>query len=268
MALQLEIDQKGLARFTRFGQQVQRQLPYSIAQAMTASAKKAQAALKAQTPRYIDRPTRWTLNSTYVKFATKKNLQASVGFKDYSSTGTPAGRYLNYLSSGGPRRSKSTERQLQRSGLLRPGQFIVPTNVTPLNLNQYGNLPGGTYTQVLSRLKALGEQGYSANVSRSRRSQAKRTQSDFFLGRPGNLPLGIQARIGPKPKGTGGKGSARGGRPVTSNLPRGFHTVFYITRTPSYQATFPIQKILQATFASTFNANLQVSLERALASAK
>ena len=268
MAITLTIDQKGLARFSRFGQQVQKQLPFAIAQAMTASAKKAQAALKAQTPRYIDRPTRWTLNSTYVKFATKRNLQASVGFKDFASKGTPAGKYLNYLSSGGPRRSKSTERQLQRSGLLRPGQFIVPTNVTPLNLNQYGNLSGGAYTQVLSRLKALGQQGYTANVSQSRRSQAKRTQRDYFLGRPGNLPLGIQARVGPKPKGTGGKGSARGGRPVTANLPRGFHTVFYVTRTPVYRATFPIQKIIQGTFINTFNGNLQSSLERALANAR
>lgn len=268
MAITITIDQQGIGRFARFGQQVQRQLPYAIAQAMTASAKQAQVALKVQTPKYVKNPIPYTINSTYVRFATKQKLEASVGFKDMASKGTPAGKYLNPMSSGGSRRPKSTERQLQTAGFLRPSEFIVPTGVTPLKLNQFGNLTGGTYTQVLSRLKALGEQGYSGNVSGAPGSQSKRSARDYFIGAPGNLPRGIQARVGPRPKGNGGRGSIKGGRPVTSNLPRGFHTVFYITRTPTYRAVFPIQKILQGTFANTFNANLQSSLQRALANAR
>jgi len=245
--------------------QMTKQLPWVIAKGMTESAKKAQVALKAQTPRYVRNPVPFTMNSTFVRFASPKNLEAWVGFKYNAPKGTPAAKYLQPMVGGGVRRPKSSERQLQNAGLIRPGQFIVPTGVTPLKLNQYGNLTGGTYTQVLSRLKALGEQGYSGNVSGASSSQGKRSARDYFIGAPGGLPRGIQARVGRKPKGTGGRGSAKGGRPVTSNLPRGFHTVFYITRQPTYTGKFPVQAILRNTFNNNFGSQLRAALERELA---
>ena len=254
-----------LPKAIRWTDAMTKQLPFAIAKAMTESAKKAQVALKAQTPRYVDRPTPWTMNSTFVRFASPKKLEAWVGFKDFASKGTAAAKYLQPMISGGARRQKSSERQLVASGVLPSGSFIVPTGVTPLKLNRYGNLSGGTYTQVLSRLKALGEQGYTANVSGSKRSQGKRSQRDYFAGRPGTLPLGIYARLGKKPKGTGGPGSLKGGRPITSNLPRGFHTVFYVTRQPLYMSKFPVPKILDNTYRNTFGPNLRSALERELA---
>ena len=234
-----------------------KQLPWAVAKAMTESAKKAQIALKAQTPRYIDRPTPFTLNSTFVRYANPKNLEAWVGFKDFAPKGTPAAKYLQPMVGGGIRSAKSTERQLQAAGLLRPGQFITPVsagqdgNVPPLKVNQYGNLTGATYTQVLSRLVAFGEQGYTANVSSDKRSQAKRRQRDYFIGRPGGLPLGIYARLGKRPKNGG--------------LARGFHTAFYVTRQPMYRPTFPVEKILSSTFNNTFGPNLRNALQAELA---
>lgn len=256
--------QSELPKAIRWTDAMTKQLPWAIAKAMTESAKKSQVALKAQTPRYVRNPVPFTMNSTFVPYASPKNLEAWVGFKDYAPKGTPAAKYLQPMVGGGVRRPKSSERQLQSAGLLRPGEFIVPTGVTPLKLNQYGNLTGGTYTQVLSRLKALGEQGYSGNVSGASRSQSKRSARDYFLGAPGGLPRGIQARVGRKPKGTGGRGSAKGGRPVTSNLPRGFHTVFYITRQPTYTGKFPVQSILGNTFNNNFGKQLRAALEREL----
>ena len=254
-----------LPKIIKWTDTMTKQLPFVIAKAMTESAKKAQVALKAQTPRYVDRPTTWTMNSTFVRFASPKKLEAWVGFKDSAPKGTPAAKYLQPIISGGARRQKSSERQLVASGVLSPGSFIVPTGITPLKLNAYGNLSGGTYTQVLSRLKALGEQGYTANVSGSNRSQVKRSQRDYFAGQPGSLPLGIYARLGKKPKGTGGPGSVKGGRPITSDLRRGFHTVFYVTRQPLYKPTFPVPKILDNTFRNTFGPNLRSAFERELA---
>lgn len=240
-----------LPKAIRWTDRLTKQLPWITAAAMTESAKKAQAALKAQTPRYVDRPVRFTLNSTFVRFASPRKLEAWVGFKDFASKGTPAAKYLQPMAAGGIRSAKSTERQLQRAGLLRPGQFITPADVTPLKLNQYGNLPGSAYTQVLSRLKALGEQGYTANVSRSARSQTKRSSRDYFIGRPGGLPLGIYARLGKRPKSGG--------------LPRGFHTAFYVTRQPHYRQSFLIQKILNSTFNNTFSKNFSNALSREMA---
>lgn len=234
---------------------VENRLDRVTAAAMTFAAFDAQNELKAQTPKFVDRPTKWTQNATFVKRATPSNLSVTIGFKEWAPKGTPSAKYLQPMVAGEPRRQKSTERKLSAAGLLPRGQFIVPTDVHPLRLNSLtGNLSGATYTQVLSRLKALGGvgQGYDGSATTSARSRGKRAQADYFVGGPGGIKRGIQARVGPRPKGTGGKGSAKGGRPVTSNLPRGFHTVFYFTSQPRYSATFPVPRIIETKFNQRF----------------
>jgi len=237
-----------------------KQLPWAIAKAMTGAAKESQKYLKEVTPRYVKNPVPFTMNSTFVRYASPRKLEAWVGFKDYATKGTAAAKYLSPMITGGIRRPKSTELQLQRAGILNPGQYITPTGVTPLKLNQYGNLSGSTYTQVLSRLKALGQQGYTGNVSGARRSQSKRSSRDYFAGTPGNTQFGIYARLGKKPKGNGK------GRPITSNLPRGYHTVFNVTRAPQYKAhSFPVQTILDTTYRTRFGPLLRQALADELA---
>jgi hypothetical protein len=240
-----------LPKAIRWTDAMTKQLPYAIAKAMTQSAKKSQVALKAQTPRYVDRPTPFTLNSTFVRFASPRSLEAWVGFKYTAPKGTPAGEYLEPMISGGPRKPKRSELQLQRRGLLRSGEYLVPTGVTPLTLNKYGNIPASKYTQVISRLKGFGEQGYTANASGSARSQSKRRQADYFIGTPGGLPRGIYARLGAKPRSGG--------------LARGFHTVFYITRRPTYTGRFPVQTILNKTYSNNFGKQFRMALEAELA---
>lgn len=105
---------------------------------------------------------------------------------------------------------------------------------------------------MLSRLKSLREIGSQGNVTTSRRSQSKRTERDFFVGRPGGLPLGIYARLGKRPTGKAGTG-----RPASVRLPRGFHTVFYITGQPMYQPRFPIPSILNQAFEQTMREEMQ-----------
>ena len=243
----------------------EKNIRYMTARAMTRSAQAAQETLKQQMPRYIrGGPVPFTRNSTYVRFANPGNLTAEVGFKDWASKGTPAGRYLSYMATGTPRAAKSTERQLRSAGILRGNEFITPANVTPLRLNAFGNLTGGQYTQVLSRLKALGQQGYTGNVSSSGRSQSKRSNRDYFVGSPGGQ-RGIYVRVGTRPKGKGGKGSPNGGRPATAFLPRGFHTAFYITRQPRYRATFPITAILNTAFERSWAVELRAAYAAELA---
>lgn len=250
-----------LPKAIRWTDAMTKRLPWAIADSMTQAAKDARQYLREVTPRYIDRPTTWTLNSTFVKFATPRRLTSEVGFK-YFGGGVPAGRYLETLARGGSRAAKSTERQLQQAGVLRSGQFIVPTGVTPLKLNSFGNLSGSSYTQVLSRLGAMTVQGSSQNVNKTAtRSNNKRASRDFFAANISGH-YGIMARVGKAPKGNpGGLG-----RPITSNLRRGYHTVFYVTRQPRYQPRFPIQTILQTTFnaryASIFPSRLARELEK------
>jgi hypothetical protein len=228
-----------------------RNLRYMAARAMTRSAQAAQSRLKQDMPRFIDQPTPFTLNSTFVRYAKPADLTVEVGFKQFASKGTPAGRYLQPMAGGGGRPLKSSERQLQSRGLLPAGRYLVPTGVSPLRLNQYGNLSASSYTQVISRLGGFGEQGYTANVSRSAASQAKRRQRDYFIGRPGGLPLGVYARVGKRPKSGG--------------LPRGFHTVFYVTRQPSYRASFPISQLLSDAYGQAWPIELRAAFQAELA---
>jgi len=232
------IDTSQLDQLARFTSAVRGNLDKDTARAMTLAAYDSRDYLKVVTPRYVDRPTKWTTNAVFVEKATPGNLTARFGFKDTAVKGTPAAKYLQPMVAGQPRSLKRSERALQATGVLRGYEYITPADVHPLKLNAYGNLTGATYTQVLSRLGGLREQGSAGNVSASSRSQRKRRQSDYFVGEPGGLPRGIYARVGLRPRNGG--------------LARGFHTVFYITRQPRYQATFPVQRILSQKFAEKF----------------
>lgn len=272
--LQIKVDTTNLSQtLAKLHLLTERNINYMTAKAMTRSGYAAQQTLRTSMDRYIHGgPTRFTYNSTFVRIARPNNLAVEVGYRQEANKGTAAGRYLNPMTVGGTRPYKSTERQMQRVGLLRSGEYLMPTGVHPLTLNSHGNLSGPVYMRVLSRIKGLHEMGFTANVSPSRRSQRKRAQSDFFIttGEPRRgekMHRGIYARVGPRPKGTGGKGSARGGRPVTSNLPRGFHTVFYITRPPVYRPTFPVPSILNQAYERAWGEQLQRSYQEELAKA-
>jgi hypothetical protein len=252
MAMQLTV-KSDLPRLAAWTAQLSKNMRIKVADSMTAGARAAERAIKAQAPTKINNPTRWTMNSVFVKPARSNNLEVGVGFKDYAVKGTPAAKYLQPIATGTQRTQKGSERLLERSGLIRRGQFIVPTGVYPLKLNSFGNLPASVYVQVLSRLKALGEQGYTANVANTARSQSKRASRDYFVGRPGGAKGHIYARVGRKPKGNpGGMG-----RPMTVGLPRGFHTVVSVTsKKPSYSLRFDTRKVLESTFESVYRSTL------------
>lgn len=238
MKIDFIVDTSQLDKLARFTSALRGNLDKDTARAMTLAAYDSRDHLKAVTPRYVDRPTKWTTNAVFVQPAKPGNLTARFGFKDKAVKGRAAAQYLQPMVAGEPRGFKRHEEAMQATGVLRGYEYTVPVDVHPLKLNAYGNLSAATYTQVLSRLGGLREQGSLGNVSGARRSQRKRRQADYFVGEPGGLPRGIYARVGPRPRNGG--------------LARGFHTVFYITRQPRYQATFPVRQILSKKFAEKF----------------
>lgn len=241
--------QSDLPRLLQWTGQLSRDMRPRLADVMTAAARAAERAVKAQAPIKIHNPTSWTMNSVFVSPANANKLSVAVGFKDYAVKGTPAAKYLEPMATGTPRNHKGFERLLQRSGLVRANQYVIPADVYPLRLNAQGNITAGKYVQVLSRLKALGQQGYTANVSQSARSQSKRSQADYFVGKPGGRRGHIYARVGPKPKGNPGGI----GRPMTTGLKRGFHMVFAVTdKRPSYALQFDTRQILEKTFENVY----------------
>jgi hypothetical protein len=236
--IDFKIDVSQLDQLAAFTSAVRGNFEKDLARAITLAAYDARDHLKGVTPRYVDRPTKWTVNAVFVEPAKPGKLSARFGFKDTAVKGTPAAKYLQPMVGGGPRALKRSERALQSSGVLRGYEYMTPANVHPLKLNAYGNLSGAAYTQVISRLSGFSEQGSTQNVSGARRSQGKRRQSDYFVGTPGGLPRGIYARVGPRPRNGG--------------LARGFHTVFYLTKQPRYQAIFPVRQILSQEFSRKF----------------
>jgi hypothetical protein len=238
--LQVTINASGLKPMLEAVITLSNKLDRVTAVAMTRSAKKAQLKLKEEIPRYIDKPTNWTRNATFLRPAKENRLVVTVGFKDWSSTGVPAAKYINPQVAGGLRSAKPFESRLRAAGLLGSNQYAVPTGNAPLKLNSYGNISGPSYVQLLSRLNAMRESGYSANRTGSARSTAKRRNVDYFVAEiNGNKALWAR-------KGKNNRGIV----PV-------FH---FIGQAPSYQKRFPVPKII----LGVFNASIADELEKAV----
>jgi hypothetical protein len=148
------------------------QIPFATAYALTQTAKQAQKNIVDTMKRVFDRPKPYTLNGTYVKPATKRDLTAIVKLKDGYFGESPntkkgtADQYLRAQVQGGPRRPKAFERLLINQGVMPPGYFAIPTNFAPKDA--FGNVPAGYYTRVLSQLQ-IGDEFQRANKTRKTR---------------------------------------------------------------------------------------------------
>ncbi len=172
------------------------QLPFAMVTTINQVAGEVQAAIRAEMSKVFDRPTPTTLNSLKVWKANKRTLTGRVFVRDEASKGTPPVRYLVPQVEGGQRRVKRFERSILRVSSMSGGFFSFG-HAAPLN--RYGNLTAGKIVQILTVLRAHGEQGYAANESKrslARKSTKGRTPARYFLGRPGGglLPYGVWQR--------------------------------------------------------------------------
>ena len=145
-------------------------------------------------PKYIDRPTRWTLNAVMVRNATRRALEARVLLKDRrhsAKAASAAADYLNPMIEGGDRNEKNFERRLKRIGLIRRDQYAVPGG--DVRLNKFGNIPASVSDHILRDLKAYAEAGYHRNT----KNQAIKY---FLLPRRPHKPIGVYWRQGGKLK--------------------------------------------------------------------
>jgi hypothetical protein len=245
--LNITIDTKELTRLAdRAALLTEKNIRYAVAKAMTDSAKDAQARLKAETPRFVDRPTPWTLNGTYVRSAGPNRLTAEVGFKQDAYKGSPAGKYLNPMARGGDRSSTRVEGVLRSGGVIKPNQFIVPTPA--FRGDPFGNVPRGILTRMLSQTKAFTGPLASKNASDSARSKRKRAKTGAFFA------------IYTKELGEGPKG-------IFYRAPgaKSFELAFgVLDDAPNYERTFPIQRILNDEYAKAYARNIQTSLTKEL----
>lgn len=159
------------------------QVEFAAAVSLTRAAKDAQAAIRSEMQRAFDRPTTYALNGTFMKAATKVNLEARVWVKDNPfGKGTPADRFLLPEIYGGKRGQKGMERMLQAAGLLPAGWFAVPAAGAQMDGN--GNVKRSQITQILSQLQVQQKAGFESrrsNSAASRRTVARQGVTYFAL---------------------------------------------------------------------------------------
>lgn len=184
-----------IAELTKDLQLWRGQIPFAASLALNNTGRAAKADLVQEMPRVFDRPTPYTLNSVYMKASTKTELRVIIGLKDDTFKGTPASRYVGPEIFGGGRSLKRFERALLARRLLPVGMMAVPGAAA--KLDAYGNINRGQIVQILSALRAFGEQGYSANRT-ARGYGTKGPHAEYFVGRPGRgkAPLGVWQRVG------------------------------------------------------------------------
>jgi hypothetical protein len=252
------------------------QFEWITARAMTTAAKASRNSIRREIlPRIQGGATTWTKRGLIVEFAKPDSLRSQAGFQygegrwsDGAFTrkagGVPAGRYMGINAAGGDRQPKGFEMQLRRSGAIGRSDFIVPRS-SWRSINQQGNVTGGTYNRVLSRLRAapagIGNAPTGAG-SRGRSGRA-RASLDYFMARGdeggisrwqlGTSPLFVAERAGRGPKGGTGKGSGKPGRPQTVGYKRGFVPVMSVVQdAPNYERRFPIQSIAMREYQRVF----------------
>jgi len=168
--------------------------PFAVAWALTRIGQDVKAAQIGELQSIFDRPTRFTLNATYLRPATKTDLVAVVEFREGFGS-VPAWRYLGPQVAGGARSHKAFEKRLIRAGVMLPSEYAVPGSGAPLD--QHGNIKGSYLMRVLSQLGAAEQMsGYQANATKSSRSRLKRRRvGQFFAMRDrGGAAPGVYIR--------------------------------------------------------------------------
>lgn len=186
MEMTVKVDSK--ATLAWFDTVQHRQIPFATSVALNKTARLAQADIKAEMQRVLDRPKPYTLGGTFVQNSNKQNLTAIVGLKDKASRGRAAATYLAPLVAGMPRRQTGWERALQGMGAIPSGMRAVPGQAA--KLDAYGNMNRAQVTEIMGSLRSR---------MRSFKGKGKRAHaSGYFVAMPGtskSLQPGIYLRI-------------------------------------------------------------------------
>lgn len=235
----LKIDFTAIERMADKIGAAEKQLPFLISFALNNAMKDVRAAEYDQMKASFERPTPYTLNSLRIEPSTKTNLRARLHFKEFG--GTPAFKYLGPEVEGGPRRHTGFERALQRAGILRGDEYIVPSR--RLNLNAYGNMPSGRATSILSALGAATDP--MQNRAKVSRRKIKKPRAEYVVFRNrGKAPDGIYQQ------------KAKWAVPV-----------FLFVKAPKYRARYPYYEAAGRVFPAAFKKHFHAGFDRFVAKA-
>lgn len=236
-----------------------KQVRYAASRALNTAAFAAMREGQRQIEGALDRPTRWTLKSWYVrKKADKKDLVAAVGWSDYLVNKQFKGPdyYLAHHFAGGRRKLKRFEERLIANGLMPSGyQCAIGKAAQEMGMvDGHGNMKAGVIVAILSALQALSGPGSNGNANgRKRQSANKRAARQvYWAGKPGpNTPNGIWALDEKFRKGRGRL------RPVLIFVKPG-----------NYRKRLDLDKIANAVVQRTFDAEFAKEYANALRTAR
>lgn len=225
------------------------ELPFALALAATRTAEQVKRGLLNVMRQRFDRPTRFTMNSLYVRYAKKTDNPptARVFFRDFAPKGTPAARYLQPQVHSGQRSKKRFERALIAVGAMEGNEWAMPGSGA--KKDQYGNMSRGQIVQVLSGLRAFNMAGSEANATNSPRSRRKGNARRYFAGEV-NGQRGVWERVN--------SAFGEGARPI----------MIFTTDQPRYRARLPMYQIAENIVAANYDRIFAQALQQAIASSK
>lgn len=227
-----------------------KQFQFGVAKSLTQIAKLTQTGVVKEEQSKLDRPTPYTLRSTFVKPATRDNLVAVVGIKDVSPSKTAASPadLLRQQFLGGERIRKNLENYLTRAGMLGSGEYIVPASGA--RLDQYGNISRGQVQQIMSQLRlGLDPYAWKSKSVRSKRSVKKAGRIFWSYGGPRDAHLARGAWID--------LGGSVGVRPLLA-----------VVRRPVYRPRISLDQIANRVVAQHWDRVFEKNLADALATAR
>ncbi|WP_226649348.1 hypothetical protein [Microbulbifer variabilis] len=243
MEVNVKID---TSAFDHASAELQRQLPYAGSVALNNVAFRIRGEERSAMGRVFVNPVKLTLNSVLIDKATKRSGRAKVYIRDHATKGTPPSKYLAPAVLGIDRNVKRFERALRYAGLLPEGMYAV--HGEGAKLNKHGNISGGTYTKILSQVRASRDP--TQNATNSKRSKAKRgITKGYFVGKIEGT-LGVWQRVGYKRR--------RSVRPI----------LIFVKKKPDYRKRFPFFRIAEGIARKYIPIELEKAMDRALATAK
>lgn len=223
MKITVKVDMSG---FNAWSRRVQEQSRFATALALTRTAQAVKQDLRAEMASLFEAPRAYTLNSLYIKPATKTDLQASVGIKGGAIA------WLRPEIYGGPRQ-KALEKYLQPLGLPPAGMWAVPGSGAKITSGKHISL-----AWVRKLVTALSSQG----AATKKRKRAGSLEYLVVLQREGKLAPGIYGRKG----GT-----------ITP--------LIMFVKQPHYRAKFNFYKVAEASARKRFPPAFREALSAALA---
>lgn len=230
----------------------QEQIPFALALTVTRLARRVEAGLVQSMARQFDRPTSYTLSSTFATMATKAEPVAEVGMK-----ADPEGKarigpadVLRQEFAGGIRRHKAMEGLLTSAGLMSAGEYLAPFTLQggAAQLDQHGNPSRGQVMKILSQLRATTDPEQWRKATKRRKRSAKGTQAPqlerYFWSRGGRLARGVWRRDG-----------------------RNVRPVYLVVTTPQYEQRINLPAIAEDVVARYRDEEFVQALVQALRSA-